>query len=80
MRNVFDRAGLYAEKSLEERERLKQLALEVPEHQPIQEHHPEEILNMLLQLHYLIRSKAFVCTMASNFCRVIDELRASGRS
>ena len=65
--NVFDRAGLYAEKS--HGERLKFMNQE--------RHHSEEYLNMMLQVHYLLRSTAWVCTMSSNFCRVIDEMRAT---
>lgn len=40
-------------------------------------HHDLEYLSMLLNVHYLVRAGAYVCTLASNFCRVIDELRAT---
>ena len=37
----------------------------------------EEYLAMILNLEYALRCNAWVCTLASNFCRVIDELRAT---
>jgi hypothetical protein len=40
-------------------------------------HHPMEYFSMILNLDSFIKCKAFVCTQNSNFCRVIDELRAS---
>jgi hypothetical protein len=63
---VFDRHGLFAEMSPRERSTGKPAA-----------HHPEEYLSMMLNVHYLLKSTAWVCTMASNFCRVFDELRAT---
>ena len=65
---VFDRKGLLAERSAEERNRK-------PAGGP--DHHPDEYLSMLLNVHYLTRANAYVCTLSSNFCRVIDELRAT---
>ncbi len=64
--NVFDRKGLYAEKSAQERDAGA-----------AHTHHPEEYLNMLLNIHHLIQGDAWVCTIGSNFCRVVDELRAT---
>jgi hypothetical protein len=32
---------------------------------------------MLLNLYYSLRSEAFVCTLKSNSCRIIDEMRAT---
>lgn len=32
---------------------------------------------MLLNLEYLVRCDAWLCTLASNFCRVVDEMRAT---
>jgi hypothetical protein len=64
--NVFDRHGLYAEKSASERRQFGR-----------ENHHPDEYLSMMLNVHYLLRSTAWICTMSSNFCRVIDELRAT---
>jgi len=40
-------------------------------------HHELEYFSMLLNLDFHLRCEAFVCTILSNFCRVIDELRAS---
>jgi len=40
-------------------------------------HHDLEYLSMLLTLDYATRSQGWVCTLASNYCRVIDELRAT---
>ena len=40
-------------------------------------HHDLEYLSMLLTLQYAVRCQAWVCTLASNFCRIIDELRAT---
>lgn len=66
---VFDRQGLLAERSAEERSRGGR------PRGP--DHHPEEYLSMLLNVHYLVRGSAYICTLSSNFCRVIDELRAT---
>jgi hypothetical protein len=66
---VFDRSGLLAERSAEERKRGS--------HQNKPDHHPEEYLSMILNIHYLIKGSAQICTMSSNFCRIIDELRAT---
>lgn len=40
-------------------------------------HHDLEYISMLLDLDYFLRCDAWVCTLKSNFCRVIDELRAT---
>eukprot|EP01041_Mallomonas_annulata_P005082 gene5082-10171_t len=37
----------------------------------------EEYLAMILNLEYSLRCDAWVCTLASNFCRIIDELRTT---
>ena len=63
---VFDRKGLFAEKTRSERS-----AGTTPKH------HPEEYLSMLLNIHYLVQASGWVCTMSSNFCRIVDELRAT---
>ena len=39
-------------------------------------HHDMEYFSMVLNIDAHIRCSAFVCTHRSNFCRVIDELRA----
>jgi hypothetical protein len=41
------------------------------------QHHQFEYLSMLLNLDYHLQCDAWVCTMRSNFCRIIEELRAS---
>ena len=43
----------------------------------VAKHHELEYFSMLLNLHYHLQCEAFVCTMGSNFCRVIDELKAT---
>jgi len=43
----------------------------------VAKHHDLEYFSMLLNLHYHLQCEAYVCTMASNFCRVIDELKAT---
>jgi hypothetical protein len=63
---IFDRKGLLAEKSHVERKRSGP-----------QTHHPDEYLSMMLNLHYLLRSAAWVCTLGSNYCRLVDELRTT---
>lgn len=40
-------------------------------------HHEMEYLGMLLDLDFHSRCHAFVCTQKSNFCQIIDELRAT---
>mmetsp|Transcript_25713 Transcript_25713/g.25941 ORF Transcript_25713/g.25941 Transcript_25713/m.25941 type:complete len:162 (-) Transcript_25713:54-539(-) len=40
-------------------------------------HHELEYLSMLLTIELSVRCQGWVCTLESNFCRVIDELRAT---
>lgn len=40
-------------------------------------HDENEYLSMLLNLAYSLRCEAWVCTLASNSCRLIDELRVT---
>lgn len=40
-------------------------------------HDKLEYISMLLNLYYSLRSEAYVCTLASNSCRIIDEMRAT---
>ena len=40
-------------------------------------HHELEYLSMIVNLDYALRCDGWVCTLASNFCRLIDELRAT---
>lgn len=44
------------------------------------DHHELEYLSYLLNLQLALRAHAFVCTMASNTCRLIDEMRATSGS
>ena len=64
--NLFNRTGLSAEMTAEQK---KQMGYEV--------HHELEYLSMLLNIDYLLRCSAWVCALRSNFCRIIDELRAT---
>eukprot|EP01042_Synura_sphagnicola_P003567 gene3567-4434_t len=40
-------------------------------------HHPLEYLSMIINLHVLLTCEAWVCTLRSNYCRLVDELRAT---
>lgn len=40
-------------------------------------HDKLEYLSMMLNLYYSVRSEAYVCTMRSNSCRIIDEMRTT---
>jgi len=40
-------------------------------------HHELEYISMLVNLDYALRCQGWVCTLASNTCRLIDELRAT---
>jgi hypothetical protein len=65
---IFDRAGLLAERTADERKKMS----------PTQhDHHPLEYLSMMLNVHYLVKGTSYICTLSSNFCRIIDELRAT---
>ena len=63
--NLFDRAEVSAKESWAGKRGKAEV------------HHPLEYLSMILNLQYALKSQAWVCTLASNFCRVIDELRAT---
>lgn len=52
------------------------LDFDTAHHQP-QVHDDLEYLSMILNLEYSVRCEGFVCTIASNFCRIIDEMRAT---
>ena len=39
--------------------------------------HPLEYLSMIINLFYMIKCDAWVCTLQSNWCRLVDELRAT---
>ena len=40
-------------------------------------YHQLEYLSMIINLAYLVKCDAWVCTLASNYCRLVDELRAT---
>ena len=40
-------------------------------------HDPLEYISMLVNLYYSLRSEGYVCTLKSNSCRIIDEMRAT---
>lgn len=67
--DLFDRRSVSAGLSFSKQVELKEVEMD--------KHHDHEYLSMLLNLDYHMQCSAFVCTMRSNFCRVIDELRAS---
>jgi len=44
----------------------------------MKDNHPdEEYLSMLLNMEYAMQCDSWICTLASNACRMIDELRAT---
>lgn len=65
--NLFDRAAQTAYKTWEEIHRKG--------YKPV--HDDLEYVSMLLNLQYALKCETWVCTLASNSCRVIDELRAT---
>lgn len=65
---LFDRSQQVAVKSYEELVKVKNAN---------KLHHDLEYLSMLLNLQYALRCEAWVCTLASNSCRIIDELRCT---
>lgn len=66
---LFDRAGVSAGRNFTVQEQEKA--------QGVHTHHELEYFSMIYNLDLHLRCNAFVCTMSSNFCRVIDELRAT---
>ena len=67
--SLFDRRSVDAWRNATEMKDLKQ--------QHEFSHDPQEYFSMILNLDSHIRCSGFVCTQGSNFCRVIDELRAT---
>lgn len=65
--NLFDRAAQTAYKTWDEQHKRGTRAV----------HDNLEYISMLLNLQYSVQSEAWVCTMASNSCRLIDELRVT---
>jgi hypothetical protein len=67
--NLFDRKSVSAYMNNTEQVGLRSTK--------VAKHHDLEYFSMLLNLQYHLQCEAFVCTMGSNYCRVIDELKAT---
>ena len=65
--NLFNRAEQTAYKTWEEQHRKGTKAV----------HDDLEYISMLLNLYYALQCEGWVCTLASNSCRVMDELRTT---
>jgi hypothetical protein len=65
--NLFDRSQQTAYKTWDEQHKKGTVAT----------HDVLEYISMILNLQYAIQCEAWVCTLASNSCRIIDELRAT---
>lgn len=65
--NLFNRSEMTAAKTWKEQHK----------HGAIDVHDENEYLSMILNLQYSLQCKAWVCTLASNSCRLIDELRST---
>lgn len=65
--NLFDRAQQTAFKTWDEQHKRGSKAV----------HDDLEYISMMLNLQYSLQCEAWVCTLASNSCRLIDELRAT---
>lgn len=61
------RASQSAVKTWEEKNRKGTVAV----------HDKLEYISMLVNMYYSLRSEAYVCTLKSNSCRIIDEMRAT---
>lgn len=64
--NLFDRSKITAALTWHEKSKLK-----------YQIHDNYEYMSILLNLYYSLKCEAWVCTMMSNSCRIIDELRST---
>jgi hypothetical protein len=65
--NLFDRAKQTAVKTWDEQHKRGTVAV----------HDDLEYLSMLLNLEQALQCEAWVCTLASNSCRIMDELRTT---
>jgi hypothetical protein len=65
--NLFDRSQQTAYRTWDEQHKKGAAAI----------HDPNEYLSMLLNLQVSTHCEAWVCTLASNSCRVMDEFRAT---
>ncbi len=66
---LFNRSSLSAALSWDQQTPLRQHGTMV--------HHEYEYLSMLLNIDYHLHCNGFVCMMASNFCRVLEELKST---
>lgn len=67
--DMFNRSAVSA------RLHLKELLTAVQQKKAV--HHDLEFLSILANLQFALRCDAWVCTLASNSCRLVDELRAT---
>ncbi|KAJ1435210.1 hypothetical protein B484DRAFT_446216 [Ochromonadaceae sp. CCMP2298] len=67
--DLFDRSAVSTHLNAEQMEKLRQTTG--------LQHDQWEYFAMILNLDAHIRCSAFVCTMRSNYCRLVDELRAT---
>ena len=67
--NLFDRSKITTRLDFQTQKSLRFASAMV--------HHDLEYLSIILNLEYAIKCDAWVCTLKSNFCRLIDELRAT---
>lgn len=65
--NLFNRATQTAYKTWDEQHKKGYRAV----------HDENEYLSMLLNLQIAMKCEAWVCTLASNSCRMMDEMRAT---
>lgn len=65
--NLFDRAQQTAYKTWDEQHKKGAAAV----------HDNLEYISMMLNLYYALQCEGWVCTLASNSCRIMDELRAT---
>ena len=65
--DLFDRAKMTAFKTHDEQHKKGTVAV----------HDDLEYLSMMLNMQYAVQCEAWVCTLASNSCRLMDELRVT---
>lgn len=65
--NLFNRADQTAYKTWDEQHKKGSKAV----------HDDLEYMSMLLNLYYSLQCEGWVCTLASNSCRIMDELRTT---
>ena len=67
--NIFDRSIVSASLDFKNQHAIRK--------SPSFRYHELEYLNILLNLYNSLKCDAWICTLASNYCRIIDELRAT---